>query len=361
MSAKRLAVIIPAYNAEETLRACLEALAVSTRRPDEIVLFNDGSTDGTEAIAKEFGFVPSCEDQTPALRGRVLKRLLTNRGAPKGPAHARNAAADAADADILVFVDADVAIEPQAIAVLEATLMSGPSIFAAFGSYNRAPRARRLAALYVNLRHHSIHQEGAEEAATFWTGLGAVKTSVFDGVGGFDERRATSMEDIELGARLIAAGGRVRLAKGAQGAHLKDWTLAQLWKTDIFGRAIPWARLIASGQSDARQLNAGPRERLSAILAHLVWMLTIAGFLTPLPSAAALGALAAWLWLNRKLLALFFKVGGARLLVVGAMLHFLYHLYASAIFGTMLVASPAGARTIASGGRSSSLQAKDCT
>ena len=40
----RIAAIVPAYNAEETIAACLGALVAQTRRPDEIILFDDGSS-----------------------------------------------------------------------------------------------------------------------------------------------------------------------------------------------------------------------------------------------------------------------------------------------------------------------------
>ena len=54
-------------------------------------------------------------------------------------------------------------------------LESDPQIWAAFGSYDQNPRVKRRAALYANLRHHWVHQNGEREAATFWTGLGAVR------------------------------------------------------------------------------------------------------------------------------------------------------------------------------------------
>ena len=40
----KVAVIIPAWNAEETIDACVSAILASTRQPDEVILYNDGST-----------------------------------------------------------------------------------------------------------------------------------------------------------------------------------------------------------------------------------------------------------------------------------------------------------------------------
>jgi glycosyltransferase involved in cell wall biosynthesis len=51
----RLAVVVPAHNAAATLGECLSALQRSARRPDEIILFDDGSTDATAEIARAAG------------------------------------------------------------------------------------------------------------------------------------------------------------------------------------------------------------------------------------------------------------------------------------------------------------------
>lgn len=325
----KLAVIIPAYNAAATLGRCLAAVAASTRRPDEIILFDDGSTDETPAIARRFGV-----------------RILTNEGLPLGPAVGRNRAARASEADILIFIDADVVIHDDALALLEEAVSDDPSIAAAFGSYDRSPPVRRLAALYVNLRHHFIHQHAEREAVTFWSGLGAVRRDAFLAAGGFDDRFSQpAIEDIDLGARLRAAGMRIRIAPEAQGGHCKDWTLFQLWETDIFKRAIPWAVVMASGQGEKGGLNAAPREQAVAALAHGVWIFAIGAFFNGWLGVAAAAAACAYLWANRRFFGLLAEVGGAKLALAGACLHWLYHVYASAIFGAILIGARLGLST----------------
>ena len=147
-----------------------------------------------------------------------------------------------ATSEILVFVDADVIVHRSAIEDLVSTIVENPTVVAAFGSYDDQPRSRRAAALYANLRHFYIHQNGQRDAQTFWAGLGAIRRNVFHGVGQFDLQISTpSIEDIDLGVRLIASGYQIRLVPTAQGTHCKDWRLLQLWRTDIFHRAIPWS------------------------------------------------------------------------------------------------------------------------
>ena len=42
--------------------------------------------------------------------------------------------------------------------------------------------------------------------------------------------------------RMVRAGHRIVLVPAAQGTHLKDWSLSQVWRTDILKRALPWSR-----------------------------------------------------------------------------------------------------------------------
>lgn len=316
-SQQKLAVVIPAYNASMTLEDCLSGIAGSKRKPDEIILYNDGSTDDTVEIANRYGV-----------------KVITNDGAPKGPAAGRNICAQNTSADLLVFIDADVQVHENSIGDLEAALMSAPDIAGAFGSYDDAPRSRRMAALYANLRHHFYHQHSDREASTFWSGFGAIKRDIFLTNNGYDTRFAQpSIEDVEFGIRLRNAGYRILLTPEAQAKHCKDWGLIQLWRTDIFQRALPWSKLIISGETEGADLNASTRERLVCVLAHLIWILAIAAFFAPAILPVLIVTAISYGALNIQFYQLLARRGGAGLAICGAILHWLYHLYASAVFG----------------------------
>ena len=314
-SGATLAVVIPAYNAAATLADCLAAVGRSERKPDEIILFDDGSSDDTANIARAAGIV-----------------VLTNGGCAQGPAVGRNYAAAAARSDIIVFVDADVAVWPQALGRLEAPLLSGKAV-ASFGSYDDRPKSRRLAAVYANLRHHWVHQQGRQEAFTFWSGLGAVKADTFHALGGFDPNfDKPSIEDVEFGIRLIERGGRIQLVKDAYGTHHKDWGIGQLWSTDIFQRAIPWAVLMKSGRGRADDLNIATRERASAVAAHLILVALLVSLVQPnlwplLPLAAV-----AYVGLNLRFFIFLFRSAGLPGGLAGMFFHWCYHLYASVAY-----------------------------
>jgi len=86
----RISVIIPAYNSANTITQCLRSLLTQTKKPDEIIVIDDGSTDKTAKEVKKFKSV----------------KLLTQ--AHLGPGAARNLGAKKANGEILVFVDADM-------------------------------------------------------------------------------------------------------------------------------------------------------------------------------------------------------------------------------------------------------------
>jgi GT2 family glycosyltransferase len=321
--------VVPAWNAAESLEACLAALKRLTWQPVETVVFDDGSTDETAAIAKAAGVT-----------------VLRNLGPPLGPATGRNRAAALAATDLILFVDSDVVLAPSALEVLINELQQFGAA-AAFGSYDDAPHARRASSVYLNLRHHYIHQTGARQASTFWAGIGLVRRDVLEKIGGFDAAgfARPSIEDIDLGARLCAAGYMVRLVPEAQGTHWKDWTVIKVWRTDIFARALPWSKMIADGRAVPTTLNAARIERYRAVAAMLLLLSLIASLVSPGALIAAGAALAAYLSLNKAFFGLLLRRGGARITLVGIAMHWCYHLYASVIFVLVTGATRLGMRS----------------
>lgn len=246
-----LSVIIPVHNCGAHLPRCLEALRASDLMGREIIVVDDGSTDGSVDVARARGF--------------EVVRL----DARRGPAAARNEGARRARGDILLFLDADVVARPDTLARVETFFREHEETAALFGSYDDAPDARGFVSQYKNLAHHFIHQRSRADAETFWAGCGAVRREAFAAVGGFDEMKYTrpSIEDIELGRRLRRRGFRITLDRALQVKHLKRWTLASLLRADVRDRAVPWSRLILEEGSMPRDLNLRASDRASAALA----------------------------------------------------------------------------------------------
>ncbi|MBR5021164.1 MAG: glycosyltransferase family 2 protein [Oscillospiraceae bacterium] len=95
----KFSIIIPVYNAQKTLRKCLESLKCQTERDFQALMVENGSSDGSNAICREFA---------GADERFVLVQLPVN----CGPSGARNAGLDRAEGEWVAFVDSDDHVEP---------------------------------------------------------------------------------------------------------------------------------------------------------------------------------------------------------------------------------------------------------
>ena len=224
-----LTAIIPATNRPGTLAACRKAIEVALDRPEEVIVVD------------------------------VPER--------SGPAAARNAGALPASGDILVFVDADIAVHPDAFQRIRAAFEENPALTAVFGSYCDSPAVEGVVANFRNLLHHYVHQGAAGPAYSFWAGLGAIRRDAFHASGGFDatEYRTPMMEDIELGMRLVDSGASIVLDPELRGTHMKAWSLSGMVRTDLQSRGIPWVTLLARRGQVTTALNLAWRHRVSAL------------------------------------------------------------------------------------------------
>src|SRR5437868_2916453 len=93
-----ISVIVPVLNGSYVLKDCLRAVFASHDADYDCIVVDDGSTDDSRAIAAEFPVT-----------------IVTLAGAPHGPAYARNRGVREARGDIVLFVDADVAIQPDTL------------------------------------------------------------------------------------------------------------------------------------------------------------------------------------------------------------------------------------------------------
>lgn len=309
-------VVVPVYNGAATLARCLAPLVAFARASSiaEVIVVDDGSTDDSARIAADAG-------------ARVLAS-----GGRLGPGGARNRGAEEARGDVLWFVDADVVVHDDAARVL-ADALARTGADAVFGTYDEAPGDPGFLSQYKNLAHRHQHCSADPAAETFWAGCGAVRARAFADAGGFDARRypRPSIEDVELGLRLRARGFTIRIEPRLEATHLKRWRFADLVRTDLRDRALPWTALIVEGRMPA-VLNTRPAELARAALA---WALALS-----LP-AAATGFVPAWtplaLYLagivaQPGLFALFLRARGFAFALGAIAFHQVHYLYASAAF-----------------------------
>ncbi|MGH9685836.1 MAG: glycosyltransferase [Candidatus Acidiferrales bacterium] len=323
-------MIVPVHNGRMHISRCLEGLLNSKYSDFEVIVVDDCSTDDSMRIVERY----------PVYCIRTPRTL--------GPAGSRNMGIGCAQANIVVFVDADVVLPPNALGIIDNEFDRDPQMAAMFGSYDDEPAWDDFCSQYKNLMHSYVHQNANVRATTFWAGCGAIRKEIFMHVGGFDHSRyrKPSIEDIELGYRLVRDGQRIQLNKQLQVKHLKKWTFRNMVQTDIFCRAIPWTKLILETHNLPRDLNLTSRARLSTGLVGLLsagWLfvfLQLASFLPKLMTpylllgefVLAILIVAALVTLNWDVYSYFARKRGRWFAARVVPLHWFYYFYSGAVF-----------------------------
>lgn len=202
-----VSVLIPCYNAAGTIRECLNAVFRSKFRQFEVIVCDDASTDDTVLICHEYG----C---------RVLQNA-TN----LGPSSCRNRAAAEALAEIILYIDSDILIDPGTLQRVVDFFREHPDVHVFQGRYSDTSFYNNAFSRYKNakLAFRELSRRDPDVAFVN-TSLVAMKKSILSRYR-FDEsvRRA---EDSLFGWRYQQDGNRIVLDHGFQAVHMKRYTLA---------------------------------------------------------------------------------------------------------------------------------------
>ena len=199
---ERLCAIIPAFRAGVQLAACVAALRSSLRQPAEIVVVDDASDDDTAAVAEALGV-------------RLLRRPVNG-----GPSAARNTGWRATEAPLLLFLDADTAVEPDAIGLLIDLLDADLSMAGANGTLAPSGPALDLVSAFVNTAlRFQLGRHGARVGSAF-TSLCLMRRATLEAMGGWDDR-ATSRYADDVATRFCLPPDALGQAPAARTAHHK--------------------------------------------------------------------------------------------------------------------------------------------
>jgi glycosyltransferase involved in cell wall biosynthesis len=184
-------VIIPTYNRAALLPQAINSLLAQTRKPDEIIVVDDGSTDDTRDILASYG-------------ASITTIFQPNRGLPG----ARNTGLSAAHGDFLVFLDSDDLLAPHGIERFAQVLEADPGVTVAysdsqlidieghnlglFSQYHPVPRPSGL--ILAELALHNLFPPCA--AMVRRIDLGTVI---------FDESLKSGLEDFDFWLRLAGS------------------------------------------------------------------------------------------------------------------------------------------------------------
>lgn len=209
--APTFSVVICVYNAESTLRDCLEGVAALEYPRFEVIVVDDGSTDGSSAIAEDFDV-------------RLIR--TDNRGLSR----ARNTGIEAATGEIVAFIDGDARPDPHWLAYLAPAFAS--SDFVGMGGPNIQPSGDSwMAECVAAAPGGPIHVLCSDREAEHIPGCNmAFRRSALLDIGGFDPHYRVAGDDVDLCWRLQERGWRLGFHAGAMVWHHHRDSLAAFWK-----------------------------------------------------------------------------------------------------------------------------------
>lgn len=268
---RTVAVIVPAYNEEDHIERTLRSIREQTTPPDRIIVVDDCSHDRTGQIARHLGV--------------EVIRPLRNTG---NKASAHNLALPLVTEDIVVNVDGDTSLAPDALQKLLASFDDAAVAAASGAVLPRAPASGwERGRVLEYLSYQTFFRAVQARAGTPLVLVGcfcAFRSSILVGRGGFRSRTIT--EDMDMNWELLLEGSRVAFVQDAV-CFAKDPPTLR-----VFHRQVSrWTRGFLQCLAAHRRHLLG-----NARLTLFAWTAVAEALLTPLYGVAALWLLLTWGW-----------------------------------------------------------------
>ena len=219
MPLPRISVIVCSYNGARTIRDCFRGLRRLDYPDFEVIVVDDGSSDATPAIAREYGF-----------------RVISGRN--HGLSHARNVGLRAASGEIVAYLDDDAYPDPDWLRYLAAGFLGSTHV--GVGGPNLPPPGDGLVAESVaNAPGGPIHVLLSDQEAEHIPGCNmAFRRDALLAIGGFDPQFRTAGDDVDICWRLRERGGTLGFQPGAVVWHHRRNSVRAYWKQQVgYGRA----------------------------------------------------------------------------------------------------------------------------
>ena len=215
----RVSAVVCTFNGSRTIRQCLEGLE-KLRYPNyEVIVVDDGSTDGAGEIALEYNV-------------RVIR--TENRGL----SNARNLGLAAATGEIIAYLDDDASPDPDYLSYLALTFRKTNS--AGVGGPNIPfPDDGQVAACIAHAPGGPTHVLLSDQEAEHIPGCNmAFRRDWLQSIGGFDAQFRVAGDDVDACWRVQEAGGRLSFSPAAMVLHHCRGTLREFWKQQVgYGKA----------------------------------------------------------------------------------------------------------------------------
>jgi GT2 family glycosyltransferase len=216
-----ISLYVPCYNAASTLGPCLEGILAQTRPPDEVIVVDDGSRDGTAGVAARYGV-------------RVLTHDV-NRGLGAG----RNTAVRAAAHEWIAALDSDCVPRPDWLEVIARRLGADERLAGVGGMLVETNREALADAWRTRHMRQNWGDRPLDDPAFLFGNNTLFRRTALRAVGLYNERLRTNFEDVAVSEALRQAGYALAYEPAAVVHHLRRDTLGSVlranWKWRFFG------------------------------------------------------------------------------------------------------------------------------
>jgi GT2 family glycosyltransferase len=211
----RISVVVCSCNGARTIRDCLDGLQQVNYPDFEVIVVDDGSTDGTGDIARRYNSV------------RVIRTENC------GLSSARNTGMAAASGRIVVYIDDDTRPDPDWLTYLAATFLQTDHV--GVGGPNIAPPGDGLIAECVaKAPGGPIHVLLDDELAEHIPGCNmAFRKDALEAIGGFDPQFRSAGDDVDICWRLQERGWTLGFSPAAMVWHHRRNSVRSYWKQQI--------------------------------------------------------------------------------------------------------------------------------
>lgn len=194
----KISVVIPVYNAEETIKICLEGLLAQDKLPEEIILIDNGSKDESVNIIKDI------------IRECLSPKFILDFEHKRGPAPARNKGINISKGDIIAFLDADCVPKYDWIKNILIKFQKDPALVGIGGRTEGFEPANSIEKLIASFRYYEFERKDNVNKIDIILGAyiptrnAAYKKEALESVGLFDESLFAEVgEDVDIYLRLL--------------------------------------------------------------------------------------------------------------------------------------------------------------
>jgi glycosyltransferase involved in cell wall biosynthesis len=215
----RISVIVCAYNSEDTLRGCFDGLRSLDYPNYEVIVVNDGSTDSTDEIVREYGF-----------------HLISTKN--RGLANARNAGLEVSTGEIIAYLDADASPDPSWLSHLAVTYITSSHVGVG-GPNIPPPENPELAECVAHAPGGPTHVLLSDREAEHIPGCNmSFRKSTLEAIGGFDPQFHIAGDDVDICWKIQERGETVGFSAGAVvWHHRRDSIRSYLRQQFEYGKA----------------------------------------------------------------------------------------------------------------------------